>query len=365
MLLSVGLPQTTLAQLWSVVNQTIPGQLTRHELNMALALIALLQKGCVKPLEEIYALEELPIPTIQFFAETNDQKTSFPEVLRISNDIQNTIDIGLKQMTLNSTNVEINEQNNSNLTHNLDEQQNSSNNLSPKEGTDDDFDDFKSADSNSITMSVIQRTDFQSFANGITDVVNDDEFADFKSADFSNAAEEPSESLPVVNKSQTKAHSLSDALMSNISAFTPISSSPQKIVVNAVIHESITELNTSASLAEQNSVKPTETTSNINFSSGDKYSVFREISESQVTKDTEFGDFLSADNNCDAVSVDSLQFGHQDSSDNDTIESISHQIIQTSRQIIRKAFNVLVVNHGQETVIEAIQSSEGNKFAFG
>lgn len=355
-LLSVGLPQPTLAQLWSVVNQTIPGQLTRHELNMALALIALLQRGCAKPLEEIYALDSLPIPTIQFFADPIDQKPSFPEVLRISNDNHKASEMSFNHKTVNSQNIQNREKNISHMSYESNKEQNPVNNLSPNEENDDDFDDFKSADFSSIEESNFKTTyNSEMVSNGIIQSIsNEDEFDDFKSADLS---EESNNSLSVCDQNQKKSHSLSDALMSNITAFTPINTNSQRIVFNPI--------NKTTNSSQITIAETTEKTLNSNSSSTDKYSVFRELSGCEATKSVEFGDFSSVDINCDAESVDSLKIRHQDVCDTDTIESISQQIIQTSRQIIHKAFNILIVNHGQESVIEAMRSSEGRKFALG
>lgn len=42
-LVSSGLPQQILAYIWSLTNQTTPGQLTQQELYVALALVAVAQ----------------------------------------------------------------------------------------------------------------------------------------------------------------------------------------------------------------------------------------------------------------------------------------------------------------------------------
>jgi hypothetical protein len=61
------LPRDSLSDIWTMVNRTLPGQLTRSEFFSCLALIALAQKG-----ENISALcnvTTLPIPHLQTFTE--------------------------------------------------------------------------------------------------------------------------------------------------------------------------------------------------------------------------------------------------------------------------------------------------------
>ncbi|KAM3723338.1 Uncharacterized protein ACO02O_06588 [Dirofilaria immitis] len=57
------LPRAILGNIWSLVNRTIPGQLTRQEFFSCLALIALIQKG--QPLSALSTMSALPIPHLQ------------------------------------------------------------------------------------------------------------------------------------------------------------------------------------------------------------------------------------------------------------------------------------------------------------
>lgn len=57
------LPRTVLGNIWSMVNRTLPGQLTRQEFFSCLALIALTQKG--QPLSALSTMSSLPIPHLQ------------------------------------------------------------------------------------------------------------------------------------------------------------------------------------------------------------------------------------------------------------------------------------------------------------
>ncbi|EFO26730.2 hypothetical protein LOAG_01762 [Loa loa] len=57
------LPRPVLGNIWSLVNRTMPGQLTRQEFFSCLALIALTQKG--QPLSALSTMSTLPIPHLQ------------------------------------------------------------------------------------------------------------------------------------------------------------------------------------------------------------------------------------------------------------------------------------------------------------
>ncbi|VDO21382.1 unnamed protein product [Brugia timori] len=57
------LPRAILGNIWSLVNRTMPGQLTRQEFFSYLALIALIQKG--QPLSALSTMSILPIPHLQ------------------------------------------------------------------------------------------------------------------------------------------------------------------------------------------------------------------------------------------------------------------------------------------------------------
>uniref|UniRef100_A0A183DBW9 EH domain-containing protein n=1 Tax=Gongylonema pulchrum TaxID=637853 RepID=A0A183DBW9_9BILA len=57
------LPRAILGNIWSLVNRTLPGQLTRQEFFSCLALIALVQKG--QPLSALSTMTSLPIPHLQ------------------------------------------------------------------------------------------------------------------------------------------------------------------------------------------------------------------------------------------------------------------------------------------------------------
>ncbi|CAG2102699.1 unnamed protein product [Medioppia subpectinata] len=373
-LLSVGLPQQVLAQLWSVVNQTIPGQLTRPELSMALALIALLQQNCANPLDQIYKLDSLPLPTIRFFDDT----------------IQvNTTSGG--QQPQSSANVPQTRHSD----HNIIDTNKSDQNFSPNFGdtltaeavatNDDDFDDFKSADvriepitSNihpiATPLPTKQSTELM-MGSVVSDVIDDD-FADFKSADF-NAIEShltKTSSEMAVNEleSKLKKQTLSDAVASNITAMS-LTNSPRNLTPTPVFSISLVNSwdhssgpNTLESSPDSIGVFDAVSAAAVNSSSSaDRYNVFRELMSDTTPKAEDFGNFLSHTTaNFDTVSVDSLQFNPNQDNIYDSVEAVSHQMIQTCRQLIHKAFNVLIVSHGEDSAVEAIRAANGLRFAF-
>ncbi|CAI4231108.1 unnamed protein product [Auanema sp. JU1783] len=72
-----GLQRSELSYVWSAVNRTLPGQLTRPEFFSCLALIALAQKG--ESLAALSSMSQLPIPTLQA-AQGNTPQLSAPIV---------------------------------------------------------------------------------------------------------------------------------------------------------------------------------------------------------------------------------------------------------------------------------------------
>lgn len=63
MMVTSGLPRPVLSYIWSAVNRSLPGQLTRSEFFSCMALIALAQKG--ESLAALSNMSQLPIPFLQ------------------------------------------------------------------------------------------------------------------------------------------------------------------------------------------------------------------------------------------------------------------------------------------------------------
>ncbi|KAK6744323.1 hypothetical protein RB195_011179 [Necator americanus] len=78
MMVTSGLPRPVLSYIWSAVNRTLPGQLTRPEFFSCLALIALAQKG--ESLAALSTMPSLPIPFLQSVQLPAAQPLSAPVV---------------------------------------------------------------------------------------------------------------------------------------------------------------------------------------------------------------------------------------------------------------------------------------------
>ncbi|KJH43759.1 hypothetical protein DICVIV_10216 [Dictyocaulus viviparus] len=76
LMVTSGLPRPVLSYIWSAVNRTLPGQLTRPEFFSCLALIALAQKG--ESLVALSTMSSLPIPFLQPFQVPAGQSLSAP-----------------------------------------------------------------------------------------------------------------------------------------------------------------------------------------------------------------------------------------------------------------------------------------------
>uniref|UniRef100_A0A0K0DHI1 EH domain-containing protein n=1 Tax=Angiostrongylus cantonensis TaxID=6313 RepID=A0A0K0DHI1_ANGCA len=78
LMVTSGLPRSVLSYIWSAVNRTLPGQLTRPEFFSCLALIALAQKG--ESLVALSTMSSLPIPFLQPIQVPAEQSLPAPVV---------------------------------------------------------------------------------------------------------------------------------------------------------------------------------------------------------------------------------------------------------------------------------------------
>ncbi|KAK6023774.1 hypothetical protein OSTOST_10430 [Ostertagia ostertagi] len=78
LMVTSGLPRPVLSYIWSAVNRTLPGQLTRPEFFSCLALIALAQKG--ESLAALSTMSSLPIPFLQSVQVPLNQPLAAPVV---------------------------------------------------------------------------------------------------------------------------------------------------------------------------------------------------------------------------------------------------------------------------------------------
>ncbi|CAJ0941116.1 unnamed protein product, partial [Mesorhabditis belari] len=90
LMVTSGLPRPVLSYIWSAVNRSLPGQLTRSEFFSCLALIALAQRG--ESLVALSEMQQLPLPHLQTFtisstvppaSNTSQSEASAPPVLAV------------------------------------------------------------------------------------------------------------------------------------------------------------------------------------------------------------------------------------------------------------------------------------------
>nr|XP_032802986.1 synergin gamma isoform X10 [Petromyzon marinus] len=84
-LLSSGLPRETLGHIWALANRTLPGQLSKEELYMVLALVAISQRGAsMVSLESLGQFPTPPVPTLNIPGSTGMQATPSPAHASVS-----------------------------------------------------------------------------------------------------------------------------------------------------------------------------------------------------------------------------------------------------------------------------------------
>lgn len=296
------LASNVLAQLWSFVNRTLPGQLTKNELFVMLALVALIQSNSIDPQKELYSTTAIPIP---FFTSLSEQEPFFKngQTLSTAQNIVNITESSNSEKTLKNDKIDV----------------------LPIE---EDFADFKCADLN------IPVQDNTSLFNDTTSV--------------------DSNQIDTINLTPNK-QSKDDDILSisnicdNLQDCSLFADKPKK-------DNSTTDI--FMPICSPQECEPSE---------DDKYSSLRKLSINCLDGD-EFGDFYShsTENKCDK-SINQVT--------NSLLENIpkeSHKVISTKRkflnackQVMQKTFNILIVNHGEESVLEALSSKDGTNFAHG
>ena len=410
-LLSSGLPKDLLAQLWAKVNQTVAGQLTQTELYIMLALIAVLQqKPISNPYNEIFQAEKplVPnlqlvnqpavspviqsstviqpsvspviqpsvLPVIQSVNQSYEQKSSQTSNPQSSSFIANDTPITKEDEFANFKQAELPLKNES---FKQVEPITKSNNISGF-----DFDEtFKASNNQGQNFADFDKLNDQKLVttNEIVesnDIDEGNQFADFSFASFEqnkenqilnseDKKEENFEQTKGKNENSTNKNYLKDALLLNISALAPMSSKNGN--KTGTISQSSSEnfvTNWPSDFQNTNDASSSSSLNNETVKSIDKYSAFKELTlENNSQQTNDFANFSSQ--NLDAVSIDSLKLNSLSVNDDPSksIEEIWIQVLQCCKQLLHKAFNVLVVNHGQNSSIEALLTSQGNSFAFG
>ncbi|GMR42188.1 hypothetical protein PMAYCL1PPCAC_12383, partial [Pristionchus mayeri] len=82
LMVTSSLPRSVLSYIWSAVNRSLPGQLTRPEFFSALALIALAQRG--ESLAALCSMGALPLPTLECIPSTGMSENGGGEGTRMS-----------------------------------------------------------------------------------------------------------------------------------------------------------------------------------------------------------------------------------------------------------------------------------------
>lgn len=316
-LLGSNLQSQVLAQLWTHVNRTIPGQLTRGELFIMLALIGLIQANHPDPASELYRVTSIPLP--QF------PKLIIPESTNPFRESEQTLLKRAQPDVLFSP------------VSTLPEVQ-----TEPFPVQEEDFADFKSAD--------IQPTDdlFYSIASQFNLV---------------NSTNVP----PIESLTELKQESKSNVIESiadfnfDFSSSIPVLSDESKLKSEESSEEPPTE----------NSIQMTESKSD-----NDRYRSLRGLTTATLSDSEEFGDFFShstAPNACDR-SPEERDFSPAlaTTSLNEKTDLTQPQVISNKRKmltaicrVVQKTFNILIVNHGEESVLEALGSKDGANFANG
>lgn len=305
-LLHSKLASNVLAQLWAFVNRTIPGQLTRHELYIMLPLISLVQANNLDPVNELYnKCINIPIPNFGDLFSSVNINTFTP------------IDSNVKEVELNQQLIP---------------------EVTTTEIIDDDFADFKSAE-----LIVESNNDLFKENCSVSDTIDN----------FPSKLNENELEIDITEFSPNELDNQSDINLFSIGT-----------------NESESDGQHMKHSTSNNSFAPLEDDS----SQADKYSSLRQL----TTNDSDdFGDFFShsttIQNDCDQLSAENdndIQSYEFDAS----IGSIDHsmtnvisnkrKILSACRQVMQKTFNILIVSHGEDSVLEALGSKDGANFVF-
>ncbi|RWS28612.1 hypothetical protein B4U80_12781 [Leptotrombidium deliense] len=304
-LLSSNLHRDILANIWAQVNKLSPGQLTTQELFLALAMIAIVQQNATQYLnvKQLYYIQSPPVPNL-----------SFPG-LNPTEAIQ-----GSKHQNFNSV---------------------ISRNTTTAFEVNDEFADFQcvslpKVDNNIDLCDVFQKLEKNNENSVATEsksfLLEDNDFSDFQMASS-------------VNNLPEKPAGLSSPPL--LTVITPLVKTSDNSFNNKVNSE-FDDRNLSL-LLETNGESTTK----------DRYSALKQLVTETDTCDDDFGDFKS-------YSIDDVQNNLK----SEPIYSVNIaqwfevwlQILRCCRHVLHKSFNVLIVNHGEESSVEALNTEEGKEF---
>ena len=332
-LLLSNLPSHVLAQLWAFVNRTIPGQLTKQELFLMLALIGLIQGNSPQPVDELYKVTSIPLP-------------QFP---KLPHSEDNNPFRGNTQVKASSTSAI--------SSHEI--------TLTEPSNTDEDFADFKSADfvtpaDNNVTKLggdfKLETTPANHFDRSVVPAAHDENVKEkdtspdsidavFDDFNLSNGSEGPS--------SEVNNLSLVDEVNSLNEA------SPSSNNLPPLPSSSDTSICVPASEAD----KP------VKDSESDRYRSLRALTtNTQSNESDDFGDFFShSAKDCDTQTQEEVASSLAPKEKIETVPAISNKrkILTAICKVMQKTFNILLINHDEESVLEALASKDGVNFANG
>lgn len=325
-LLLSNLPSHVLAQLWAFVNRTIPGQLTKQELFLMLALIGLIQSNCPQPVDELYKVTFIPLP--QF------PRLSLPESnnpFRESTQLETSA-----QPATSSREITLTEPPN----------------------TEEDFADFKSAD-------IVTTAD-----NSSTELGGDFKF------EANHELVVPAEL--VQHREKDKSPDSIDADFNNLSNGSEVHSGEANNLSFVEEGNSLNELSPSSnnlpplpSSSDTSSSIPSET-DKVKDIDSDRYRSLRALTtNTQSNESDEFGDFFShsVNKDCDTQPqeevVSTLAPNFHEKTEAHVSTSNKRKILTAICKVMQKTFNILLINHDEESVLEALSSKDGVNFANG
>lgn len=323
-LLLSNLPSHVLAQLWAFVNRTIPGQLTKQELFLMLALIGLIQSNCPQPVDELYKITYIPLP-------------QFPRILlpESNNSSRGSTQFETSaQPTTSSSEITLTEPSNA----------------------DEDFADFKSADivtteNSSATESggdfqfETTPTNVENYGSVVPDAfIQKDKSLDSIDADFNNLSNGSEvHSGEVNNLSFLEEGNSFNELSPSSNNLPPLPSSSDTSI-------------------------PFENDKTKDFDS-DRYRSLRALTtNTQSSESDEFGDFFSHSvKDCDTQAPEEVvsTLAQQEKSEVQLNTSNKRKILTAICKVMQKTFNILLINHDEESVLEALSSKDGVNFANG
>nr|XP_027204530.1 homeobox protein 13-like [Dermatophagoides pteronyssinus] len=329
-LITSNLSNDVLAKLWSFVNRTKPGELTRNELFVLLALVSLVQQNVSNPLQELYSIQTIPVPYFSYL---------FPKPLLCQQSSTSTI---IPEP------LEQNEQN-----------------IFQSSRNENEFCEFKSASTIVDDKQEINKPfpvdDFieppkYSTLNPIDSIITEDLLFEVSTPNTSQ------EQMQLTNSNNNEDDDFGDFIQTElIETFNVNEENPTN-----------NDFDDQEDLFATNVIQPD---SNEQNEFEDKYSFFRKFQNEISSVQEEFGDFHSQpiEQECltnhqeiipiaSTLSSSSALFKPEEKSFQDK-KRIKERILTAIKQVMHKTFNVLAVNHDEASVIETLSSKQGHSFA--